>query len=90
MVKKNLIDKNERFGDLSNELLPEYAGDYLFVLTDENETARAAADSFTNDAVFKSIKAVANKKVYYIQTKWNFDDPITKERLLDELPKIMK
>ncbi|QGQ94249.1 hypothetical protein EHS13_04665 [Paenibacillus psychroresistens] len=90
MVKQNLIDKKENFADLTKELLPEYAGDYLFVLTDEDETARAAADSFTNDAVFKSIKAVANKQVYYIPTKWNFDDPITKDRLLDELPNIMK
>ncbi|UKS29325.1 ABC transporter substrate-binding protein [Paenibacillus sp. HWE-109] len=89
-VKQTLIDKNERFSDVSNEVLPEFAGDYLFVLTDDNEAARAAADSFTNASVFKSLKAVVNKQVYYIPTKWNFDDPITKDRLLDELPKIMK
>jgi len=90
LIKENLIDKNEQFADVSNELLPKYAGDYLFILTDDNEAARAAADSFTNDAVFKSIKAVANKQVYYIESKWNFDDPITKDRLLDVLPDIMK
>ncbi|GGI45059.1 ABC transporter substrate-binding protein [Paenibacillus marchantiophytorum] len=89
-VKQTLIDKNERFSDVSNEVMPEFAGDYLFVLTDDNEAARAASDSFTNDSVYKSIKAVANKQVYYIPTKWNFDDPITKDRLLDELPKLMK
>ncbi|WP_173217336.1 ABC transporter substrate-binding protein [Paenibacillus alba] len=89
-IKQTLIDKNLRFNDVSNEVMPEFAGDYLFLLTDDNEAARAAADSFTQESVFKSIKAVANKHVFYIPTKWNFDDPVTKERLLDELPKLMK
>ncbi|GGG59981.1 ABC transporter substrate-binding protein [Paenibacillus radicis (ex Gao et al. 2016)] len=88
-IQKELIDTNERFTDISNEVLPEYSGDYLFILTDDDEAARAASESFTQDKVFKSIEAVANKRVYYIETKWNFDDPVTKDRLLDELPKIL-
>ncbi|BBI35795.1 ABC transporter substrate-binding protein [Cohnella abietis] len=90
LVKETLIDKNERFADLSSELMPEYTGDYLFVLTDEDEAARASADSFTNEALYKSLKAVASNQVYYIPTKWNFDDPITKDRLIEVLPTIMK
>ncbi|MFF2091195.1 ABC transporter substrate-binding protein [Paenibacillus sp. NPDC058174] len=89
-IQKELIDKNERFTDISSEVLPEYSGDYLFILTDDDEAARSEATSFTQEKVFQSIEAVANKRVYYIETKWNFDDPVTKDRLLDELPKILK
>jgi hypothetical protein len=31
----------------------------------------------------------ASCQVYAFESKWNFDDPITRERLLDELPRIM-
>ncbi|MBN2982527.1 ABC transporter substrate-binding protein [Cohnella algarum] len=88
-VKAEMIDQNQSFAQVSSELLPDYAGDWLFVLTDQDETARAATDSFASAAVWKSIAAVENGQVFYIPTKWNFDDAITKERLLDELPVIM-
>lgn len=41
-IQKNLIDANERFANISNELLPDFAGDWLFVLTDEDDAARSA------------------------------------------------
>lgn len=88
-VKQELIDKNEAFANISIELLPEFAGDWLFVLTDESVQARTAKDSFASSAWFNSIPAVKNKKVSYVPTKWNFDDPITKERLLDALPAML-
>lgn len=88
-VKESLIDKNERFANISSELLPEYAGEYLFVLTDLSEEERNNSDSIMTTDIWKSIPAVKNNKVYYLNTKWNFDDPITKERLMDELPSIL-
>ncbi|ANY68014.1 hypothetical protein BBD42_17175 [Paenibacillus sp. BIHB 4019] len=89
-IQKNLIDANERFANISNELLPDFAGDWLFVLTDEDDAARAASESYAQSAIWKSIPAVKNGQVIYMPTKWNFSDPITMERLLDQLPAIRK
>ncbi|WP_338552581.1 ABC transporter substrate-binding protein [Paenibacillus sp. KS-LC4] len=88
-IQKNLIDANEQFSNISSELLPDFAGDWLFVLTDEDDAERSAADSYAQSAIWKSIPAVKNGQVIYLPTKWNFSDPITMERLLDQLPAIM-
>ncbi|WP_141501306.1 ABC transporter substrate-binding protein [Paenibacillus luteus] len=88
-VKEELIDKGEAFANISSEVYADLAGEWMFVLTDDDETTRAAADSFTNEPLWKAIPAVKNGKVYYLNTMWNFDDAITKERLLDELPNIV-
>ncbi|MBW7456302.1 ABC transporter substrate-binding protein [Paenibacillus sepulcri] len=89
-VKSDLIDKNERFAQISDEVMADFMGDRLYVLTDEDDAARAKADSFAASALWKSIPAVKNGQVFYVSTKWNFDDPETKKRLLTELPVIMK
>ncbi|WPQ59359.1 hypothetical protein [Paenibacillus polymyxa] len=35
-----------------------------------------------NSEVWKTIPAVQNKRVYTLDSSWNFDDAITRERLL--------
>ena len=77
------------FSGISQELLAEFAGETLFVLTDTNEASRSEKDSFAATEVYQSIPAVSKNNVFYLNTKWNFDDPITKERLLDELERIL-
>ncbi|WP_168120055.1 ABC transporter substrate-binding protein [Paenibacillus sp. HB172176] len=89
-VKKELIDKGEAFINVSKELLAEFAGDEVFVLTDQDEAGRAASDSIFSTGTWNAIPAVQAGHVHYVATMWNFDDPITKERLLDMLQTIFQ
>lgn len=86
---KEIIDESKRFITVSNEVLPEYAGDWVFLLSNNAADTVAAKRALTDSAVWKAIPAVKNGQVYAFESKWNFDDPITRERLLDELPRIM-
>ncbi len=65
---------------ISAEVIPQYAGDYLFVGID----ASAPANSFMETEAWKNIPAVQNNRVfeYDAQSFW-FNDPISLELQLD-------
>ncbi|MBD2866669.1 ABC transporter substrate-binding protein [Paenibacillus oceani] len=86
---KEIIDDSKRFITVSSEVLPEYTGDWLFLLSNNSEETVAAKKALTDSAIWNSLPAVKNGQVYAFESKWNFDDPITRERLLDELTRIM-
>lgn len=87
---KAIIDESQRFVTVSNEVMPEYMGDWIFLLSNQNnEETSAATKVLMDSAVWKAIPAVKEGKVYSFASKWNFDDPITRERLLEELPRVM-
>lgn len=86
---KEIIDESKRFIAVSNEVLTEYAGNWVFLLSNNAADTVAAKQALTDSAVWKAIPAVKNGQVYAFESKWNFDDPITRERLLDELPRMM-
>ncbi|WP_240546308.1 ABC transporter substrate-binding protein [Paenibacillus artemisiicola] len=86
---KQLIDKDERFSLVSEEVLPSFAGDELYVLTDEAEETATATKALLGSRVWSTIPAVRNGRVTVMNSRWNFDDPVTRERLLDELGKVM-
>ncbi|WP_416150155.1 ABC transporter substrate-binding protein [Salipaludibacillus sp. HK11] len=81
---QELIEANERFVKVSEEVLPDYAGDWIFVLAEEQEKTVV-----TDSSVWQSIPAVEEGNVIFLDRKWNFDDPITRERLLSELVDLM-
>lgn len=86
---QEIIDDTERFISISNEVLPEYTGDWLFLLSNDADETVAATQALTGSAIWKTLPAVQNGQVYTFDSNWNFDDPITRERLLDELPRMM-
>ncbi len=86
---KKLMDKNERFISVSNELVSDYVGTDLFMLTSTDSETVATQSTLLSSPVWKMIPAVKQGKVYALDSKWNFDDPITSERLFDELVKIV-
>ncbi|ULL17071.1 hypothetical protein DVH26_23080 [Paenibacillus sp. H1-7] len=66
------------FYKLSQEVLPQYAGDYIVL--SRNLDADAA---FKDSAIWKNIPAVKNQRVIEIETKASsYSDPITLEYLL--------
>ncbi|WP_019911195.1 ABC transporter substrate-binding protein [Paenibacillus sp. HW567] len=86
---QELINQGERFSEISEEVLPSYSGDVVFVLGDKTNETSSALDGLLNSAIWKSIPAVKNGQMYYADSKWNFDDLLTRTRLLEELPKLM-
>ncbi|MGG6311078.1 ABC transporter substrate-binding protein [Paenibacillus macerans] len=86
---RQLIDQNERFADISDEVLPDYAGTYIFILSDSADETVAARTKLTESTLWKTIPAVREGRVYTLDSKYNFNDPITLDRLLDEIASIM-
>ncbi|MGF9911838.1 ABC transporter substrate-binding protein [Paenibacillus ehimensis] len=75
---------------ISNEALPDYAGDRIFlVVLDNNENAKKGAEELMNSPVWRNLPAVKNGKAYVVGNKWSFYDPVTLDWLLDEMPKLM-
>ncbi|MFF2015836.1 AraC family transcriptional regulator [Paenibacillus sp. NPDC058177] len=82
VIQKALIDGPEFGTDLSLELLPQYAGDYIFTSNWgwDDGNANVVYDS----KLWKSLPAVKNSQVYFISEKGSYyNDPISLEAQLD-------
>ncbi|OBZ11688.1 hypothetical protein A8L34_15190 [Bacillus sp. FJAT-27264] len=84
---QELIDKKEFFTEISAETLPDYAGDYIFLLSLPGSKDEKAAKQLLESPIWKTIPAVKEGRVTFGDISWNASDPITRERMLDELPK---
>lgn len=72
------------FADISLEVIGDYAGDYIFLAIDPG--AEDAARSITESALWKSIPAVQNNRVYPIdQETFLFQDPLSVMQQVDLL-----
>ncbi|RKD24524.1 ABC transporter substrate-binding protein [Ammoniphilus oxalaticus] len=75
-VKKDALGSG--YYTLSQEVLPEYAGDYIVLSRDLDSEA-----SFMDSEIWQRIPAVQNNRVIEIDTKAStYSDPITLEHLL--------
>ncbi|WP_126425377.1 ABC transporter substrate-binding protein [Brevibacillus marinus] len=85
---KELIAGNpsELWYTISPETLPDYAGDYVMIITPNGDpAAEQETSALMNGPVWRSIPAVVNGRAIALDYKWAFYDPLTMERLLDEL-----
>ncbi|CAI6041544.1 ABC transporter substrate-binding protein [Cohnella sp. JJ-181] len=85
---QTLIDSDERFAEISVEVMSDYIGDELYILKDEEEETKAQAEALFTSSLWKSLPAVKNGQVHAMDSQWNFDDPITRTMLLDELQRL--
>lgn len=88
-IQQNIIAKDQTFIEVSEELLPEYAGDHLFVLVLGNDESQAESDRMMQSPLWQTLPAVQNGNVYTTSAEWNTDNLLALEQLLDELPKWM-
>ncbi|MBP1992936.1 ABC transporter substrate-binding protein [Paenibacillus eucommiae] len=89
-VKKNIIDEGLTFATVSEELLPEYAGDHLFVLILDNDESQTEADRVLQSPLWGTLHAVKKGNVYIASAKWNTDGLLALDQLLKELPQWMQ
>ncbi len=81
IIQKEAIDSGQGWAKLSLELLPEYAGDYIFISgwTGEENTAPVFEGS-----IWDSLPAVQNNRVYHENSRgFVFSDPISLEAQLE-------
>ncbi|MDK8183325.1 ABC transporter substrate-binding protein [Paenibacillus sp. UMB4589-SE434] len=86
---QEIIDAGQAYPEVSAELLHEYVGDRLFVLTNVDKNGQAELETFMKSPIWTSIPAVKNGKMVKVDYKWNYDDATTANLLLDELPNML-
>ncbi|WNS45587.1 AraC family transcriptional regulator [Paenibacillus sp. MMS20-IR301] len=78
------------FIEVSPELMHQMLiGDRLFVIFPENPDAEESFNELLNTALWQKLPSVQNGKVTFIESKWNYDDMLTSNLLLDQFPKLL-
>ncbi|SDC27649.1 iron complex transport system substrate-binding protein [Paenibacillus sp. UNCCL117] len=84
-------DPQALWKEISLEVLPQYAGDYIFIVTAAKDgKAVTEMDELLSSPIWKSLPAVKNGKAHVVGTRWGLNDPLTLEWLLDEMSKALK
>jgi len=87
---QKILDDGTGFAEISTELLPEYAGDRIFILTPVTDEAKQSTKEMMDSLIWKSLPAVKNGHVYTIDIQKSDSDASTREWLLTELPTMLK
>ncbi|AZS17571.1 ABC transporter substrate-binding protein [Paenibacillus lutimineralis] len=83
---QELLDEGTGFKEISKELLPEYAGDRIFVLTPVDEEAKKSTEDMLASPLWKNLPAVQKGHVYTIDILKSGSDALTRQWLLEEIP----
>jgi iron complex transport system substrate-binding protein len=86
---QKVLDANTGFEQISLEALPDYAGDRIFILTPAAEEAQKSTEEMLKSKIWLGLPAVKNNQVYTIDIIKSGSDAITREWLLQELPKML-
>jgi AraC-like DNA-binding protein/ABC-type Fe3+-hydroxamate transport system substrate-binding protein len=84
-----LIAEDIRFREVEAHELADYDGDRVFLLASDEQHARQAIRKLTSSAPWRKLHACRFGNVHLAEAKWNYDDCLTRERLLPELPGIL-
>jgi len=87
---QQILDDGTGFAEISTELLPEYAGDRIFILTPVPDEAKQSTKEMMESQIWKGLPAVKNGHVYTIDIRKADSDASTREWLLTELPNMLK
>lgn len=80
----------EGFWEISEAVLPAYAGDRIFMLLSDKPHSRRATQKLLTSELWKSLPAVQNGHVYLVEAKmWNYGAALARESLLDVLPRLL-
>jgi len=86
---QSVLDENVGFKQISMEVLPEFAGDRIFILTPVDQEAKESTTEMMKSQIWLNLPAVKNGKVYTIDIEKSGSDALTREWLIQELPKLM-
>lgn len=87
---QKILDDGTGFAEISTELLPEYAGDRIFILTPVDDEAKQSTKEMMESPIWKNLPAVKNSHVYTFDIEKSDSDASTREWLLSQLPTMLK
>lgn len=88
-IIQDLIDKEQGFAEISSELLPEYAADRIFILNPVAPEAQQSTNELMKSDLWLKLPAVKNGQVYNFDLLKASSDALSREWLLEELPKVL-
>ncbi|OAH61461.1 hypothetical protein AWH49_12700 [Domibacillus aminovorans] len=89
LVKK-IIDAEQGYKEITLDLIPDYAGDRIFLLLPENPLSKLATMELMESPLWHSLPAVKNGHAYLVDAvKWNSSDAFTREKLMGVLPRLL-
>lgn len=86
---QKVLDADMGFQEISLEVLREYAGDRIFLLTPVADEAKQSTGNLLKSAVWNSLPAVKNGYVYTQDIMKTSSDATTREWLLGEIPTML-
>jgi iron complex transport system substrate-binding protein len=88
---QEILDAGSGFKQISPEVLPEFAGDYVFVLNPFSELTDAvqSTEDLLQNRIWLDLPAAKAGRVYRIDINRSGSDALTREWLIQELPKLM-
>ncbi len=89
-VAQMLADE-EGFREITEEEIPMYTGDRIFLLLSRNPISRAATHELIRSPLWKALDAAKRRHVYLIEAdKWNFGDALSRWMALDAISRLLK
>ncbi|WP_407671695.1 ABC transporter substrate-binding protein [Paenibacillus guangzhouensis] len=86
---QSVLDENVGFKQISMEVLPEFVGDRVFILTPVDSEAKQSTTDMMQSQIWKNLPAVQNGHVYTIDILKSGSDALSREWLIQELPKLL-
>lgn len=86
-----MLAGEEGFREISEEEIPMYAGDRIFLLLSRNLVSRAATHELIRSPFWQALDAAKRRHVYLIEAdKWNFGDALSRWMALDAISQLLK
>ncbi|OMF15146.1 ABC transporter substrate-binding protein [Paenibacillus amylolyticus] len=86
---QKVLDEDMGFVEISTEKLSEFAGDRIFILDPVTDDAKQSTKELLDSSIWKNLPAVKEGKVYRFDIVKASSDALSREWLLQELPKQM-
>ncbi|WP_160297251.1 helix-turn-helix domain-containing protein [Paenibacillus sp. IHBB 10380] len=85
-----LQPNNGPYIEITEEVMhDQLVGDHLFVLYPSNKDAKNTFNDLLKKPLWSGLPQVKNNKIHFVETKWNYDDANTSDKLLVKFPEIM-
>ncbi|MGG4502156.1 ABC transporter substrate-binding protein [Paenibacillus polymyxa] len=84
------LDEDKGFVQLSQEVIGQYAGDRIFILSTPSSEAQQSTEQLMKSKLWLQLPAVKQGHVYMQDIGKTESDASTREWLLEELPKLIK
>lgn len=86
---QKVLDEGMGFQEISMEVIKDYAGDRIFLLTPVDDEAKKSTDNLLKSEIWKNLPAVKNGYVYTQDIMKTSSDATTREWLLKQIPQLL-